>query len=76
MRATLFRNEQAGDLTLHSRRDQDRTRLGQRLHPRSDIGDVAVNLARRIEHRRPGFEADAGGQHWLADSLILAVQFG
>ena len=61
VRAALFRNEQAGDLALHPRRDQNRARLGQRLHSRRDIGHVAVNLARRIHHRRAGFEPDAGG---------------
>jgi hypothetical protein len=73
VRATLFRNEQARDLTLHPRRDQHRARLGQRLHSRSDIGDVAVDLPCRIEHGGPGFEADAGCQHWLVGTLILTV---
>ena len=76
VRAALFRDEQAGDLALHPRRDQDRARLGQRLHPRRDVGDVAVNLARRIHHRRTGFEADAGGKFRLAGAGILAVQLG
>ena len=62
VRAALFGHKQAGDLALHPRRDQNRARLGQRLHPRRDVGDVAVNLARRIDHRRTGFEADAGGR--------------
>ena len=75
MRAALFRDEQPGDLALHPRRDQDRARLGQRLHPRRDISDVAVNLACRIHHRRTGFEADAGGKLRLAGASILAVQF-
>ena len=38
MRAALFGNKQTGDLPLHPRRDQNRARLGQRLHPRSDVG--------------------------------------
>ena len=62
MRAALFRHKQAGDLALHSRGDQHRARLGQRLHPRGNVGDVAVNLAGRIYHRRAGFEPDAGAQ--------------
>ena len=76
MRAALFGDKQAGDLALHPRRDQNRARLGQRLHPRRDVGDVAVNLARRIDHRRAGFEADAGGEHRLAGAGVLAVQLG
>ena len=62
MCAALLGDEQAGDLALHPRRDHDRARLGQRLHPRRDVGDIAVNLARRIDHHRAGFEADACGQ--------------
>ena len=71
MRAALFRDEQPGDLALHPRRDQNRARLGQRLHPRRDIGDVAVNLARRIHHRRTGFEPDAGGSSGLPVPAFL-----
>ena len=73
MRAALLGDEQAGDLALHPRRDQDRARLGQRLHPRGDVRRVAENLARRIDHHRPGFDADAGGKLWLADTRVLAV---
>ena len=62
MRAALFRDEQPGDLALHPRRDQHRAGLGQRLDAGRDVGDVAVNLAGRIDHRRPGFEPDAGLQ--------------
>ena len=76
VRAALFGDEQAGDLALHPRRDQNRARLGERLHPRRDVGDVAVNLARRIDHRRTGFEPDAGGKLRLTGAGILAVQFG
>ena len=76
VRAALLRDEQAGDLALHPRRDQHRARLGQRLHPRRDVGDVAVNLARRIDHRRTGFQPDAGGKLRLAGAGILAVQLG
>jgi hypothetical protein len=73
--AALLGDEQAGDLALHPRRDQDRARLGQRLHPGRDVGDVAVNLARRIDHRRPGFETDAGVQLRLGAAFILAIEF-
>ena len=76
VRAALLGDEQAGDLALHPRRDQNRARLGQRLHPRRDVGDVAVNLARRIHHRRTGFETDAGDELRLAGAGVLAVQLG
>ena len=76
VRAALFGDEQPGDLALHPRGDQNRARLGQRLHPRRDIGDVAENLARRIHHRGTGFEADAGDKLRLAGDRVLAVEFG
>ena len=57
--AALLGDEQAGDLTLHPRRHHDRARLCQRLHPRRDVGRVAVNLARRIDHYRADFDPDA-----------------
>ena len=76
MRAALFGDKQSGDLALHPRRDQDRARFGQRLHPRRDVGDVAVNLAGGIDHRRAGFEPDAGGKFRLAAAGILAVEVG
>ena len=40
------------------------------------FGDVAENLARRIDHHRAGFDADAGGELWLAGAGVLAVEFG
>jgi hypothetical protein len=76
MAAALFGDEQAGDLLLHPRRDQDGTGLGQRLHPRGDIRDVAVDLAYRIHHRGAGVEPDARGELGLAAAIILAVQLG
>ena len=56
MRAALLGNEEAGDLALHPRGDQNRARLSQRLHPGHDVGDIALNLAGRIHHCRAGFE--------------------
>ena len=44
MAAALLGDEQTGDLALHSRRDHDRARLGQRLRPRRDVGNVAARL--------------------------------
>ena len=76
MAAALLGDEQARDLALHPRRNHDRARLGQRLHPRRDIWHVAENLARRIHHHRPGFDRDARGQRRLARAGVLAVQFG
>ena len=71
--AALLGDEQPGDLPLHPRRDHDRARLGQRLHARRDVGRVAENLARRIDHDRPGFNPDARGKLWLARAGVLAL---
>ena len=76
MRAALFGHKEASDLALHLRSNQNRAGLGQRLHPRSDISHVAINLASRIEHRRTGFETNAGGQLRSAAAGVLAVEFG
>jgi hypothetical protein len=72
--AALLSNEEPGDLALHPRRDQNRAGFGERLHPRRNIGYVAVDLARRIEHRWARFDADAGAQLRLASGAILAVE--
>jgi hypothetical protein len=57
----------------HPRGDQNRAGLGHRLHPRRDVGDIAVNLAACIHHRRAGFEPDASDKLRLARTGILAV---
>jgi hypothetical protein len=74
VRASLLGDEEARDLALNPRRDQNRAGLGQRLHPRRDVGDVPVNLARRVHHCRTGFETDAGGKFRLAGTRVLAVE--
>ena len=76
MRAALFRHKQPGDLTLHARGDQDGARLGQRLHPRGNVGDIAINLAARIEDGGAGFKADAGDELRLGRTRILAIEVG
>jgi hypothetical protein len=57
--AALLGDEQTGDLTLHPRRHHDRAWLCYRLHPRRNVGRIAINLARRIDHHRAGFDAYA-----------------
>ena len=76
MRAALFCHKQPGDLALYSRRDQHRARLGQRLHPRGNVGDVAINLTARIEDGGAGFKADASDEFRLGRSGVLAIEFG
>jgi hypothetical protein len=75
MAAALLGDKQAGDLALYPRCDQHRTRLGQRLHPRGDVGRIAENLARRIHNHRTGIEADAGAERRLVGGGVPAVEF-
>ena len=73
MCAALFRNEQAGDLALQLRRDQDRACLGHRLHARGNVGDVAINLAARVENGGAGFKSDAATSSGLAIPAFLRL---
>ena len=50
MRATVFRDEQACDLALDSRGDDDRPRFGEGLDPRSDIRCLAEHCTGRVHH--------------------------
>ena len=74
--AALLGDKQAGDLALHPRRHNDRAWLCQRLHSRRNVGRIAVNLARRIDHYRAGFDPDARVERRLASTGILAVHLG
>ena len=74
--AALLGDEQAGDLALHPRCHHDRAWLCQRLHPRRNVRRIAVNLARRIDHYRAGFDPDARVERRLASTGILAVHLG
>jgi hypothetical protein len=76
MAATFFDDEEAGDLALHRRCNQNRAGFRQGLHPCRGVGHVAIDLARRIHHYGAGFEADAGPEFRLSDISILAVQAG
>ena len=76
MRAAILGDEQARDLTLNAGGDQHRSRIGQRLDPRGDIGRVAEHLARCVDHHLPGRNADAGDELRTARAGVLAVQFG
>ena len=62
MRALVLGDEQACDLPLHGRRDDDRARLRGGLHARGDIGRLAEHFAGRVDHDRSGLDADAGGK--------------
>src|SRR5262252_11051116 len=73
VRAALLGDKQPGDLTLYPRRHHHGTRLGKRLRPRRGVRRIAVNLTRRIDHYRAGFDADAGVEIRPARTGILAV---
>jgi hypothetical protein len=45
MRAALLGNEEAGDLALQARGDQNRARLSQRLHPGRDVDALKISPA-------------------------------
>ena len=70
------RRRKPGHLTLHASRDQDRPRLGQRLHARGDIGRIAKDFSGRIHHHRPALDADAGDKLRRARTGVLAIEFG
>ena len=74
MAAAFFGDEQAGDLALHPRGDQHRARLGDGLHPRRYVRHLAKYPARRIDHHRPGIEADARLELRLAGRGVPAVE--
>ena len=60
--AAVFGDEQPGSLALHVRGHEHRTRLGQALNARGNIGRFAEHFARRLDHRRPQLEPDARGE--------------
>jgi hypothetical protein len=74
--AAFFDDEEAGDLALHLRGNQNCAGLRQGLHPCGGVGHVSVDLPRSIHHHGPGFKADAGLKFRLSDSSTLAVQVG
>ena len=74
--AALLNDEKTGNLSLHTRCDKNCTWLGQRLDPSSDVGWIAVNLARRIDHYFASFNPYARVKRWLAENRILAVHLG
>ncbi len=76
VRAAIFGDEQAGCLTLNAGGDQYRSRLGECLHARGNIGRVPEHLARRVDHDRPRIEADARGASAGAFACVARVELG
>ena len=66
VRALVLDDEQARDLALHGGGDQNGSRLRRALHPRGNVGRLAEHFARRVDHHRPAFEPDAGGERGQA----------
>jgi hypothetical protein len=75
VRDALFRNEQAGDLALQLRRDQDRARRPAPAHARQ-CWRRRINLAARVENGGAGFKSDAGDKLRLGYSGVLAIELG
>jgi hypothetical protein len=71
--AALLGDEETGDLTLHPRCHNDRTRIGQTLGSRRDVRYVAEYLSCRVDHHRPQVDRDARCEGWLARTGVLAV---
>ncbi len=72
----LLGDEKPRHLSLDIQGDEDRARLGLRLHPRGDIGRVAEHLAGRFHDDRPGLDADARGQFRRAFGDVPGVEVG
>ena len=60
--ALALGDEQPGSLPLHVRGHEHRSRLGQALNARRDIGRFPEHFARRFDHDRPRLEPDARGE--------------
>jgi hypothetical protein len=73
MAAVLLGDKKAGDLTLHLRRHYGGPWLCQRLNSGRSVWRITINLTRRIDHYRTGFDADACAKRWFARTGILAV---
>jgi hypothetical protein len=76
MRALFLGDEQARDLAVDIRSDDDRAGLRERLHPRGDVWCLAKNLARCVDEHGPRVEADARGQLRRAPACVAAVKLG
>jgi hypothetical protein len=74
--AAILGDKETGDLALHSRGHDDRTRLRYCLRSRGDVRHVAEYLTRRVDHHRSKVDGDACREAWPAGALVLAVQFG
>ena len=73
MCAAILGDEQAGHLTLHASGNHDRSRLGQRLYARGDVGRIAKYFSDLIHDHRPALDADAGDKLRLARTGVLAL---
>ncbi len=74
MRAFVFDDEQARDLSPHGRRDEHCSRLGGALHPSGEVGRVAEHLAGGIHDHRTAIEPDAGGERRKSAPGVRGVQ--
>ncbi len=62
VRALLLRDKEPGNLALDDSSDQDGSRFGSRLHPRSHIRCFTKHLPGRVDHDQTALKADASPQ--------------
>ena len=62
VRAFVFNDEQACDLSPHGRRDEHRSGIGGALHASGEVGSVAKHLARGIHDDGTAVQPDASGE--------------
>ena len=75
VRALVLGDEEARDLPLHGRSDENGSRFGEGLDARGDVRRLAEDLACRVDHDGTGVEADARGElGWPA--LVSGVELG
>ena len=71
--AVLLGDKKPRHLSLDIQGNEDRARLGLRLHPRGDIGRIAEHLAAGFHDDRPGLNADARGKRRGAFAGVSGV---
>ena len=76
VRALVLGDEEARDLPLHGRSDDNGSRFGEGLDARGDVRRLAEDLAYRVDHDGTGVEADARGELRLAGSRVTGVELG
>ena len=72
----ILGDEQPGCLTLHAGGDHYRSRFGEALNARGDIGRVAEDFPAPVDHHRPAVDADPGDKLGATRAGVPAIEFG